>query len=248
MTTSYGALCSDFFVNASLGVRMDLPMGRETILDLFTRVRRDEPSMRRLKRYQDEFALESPERDRRRLWMSVRSSAVRCGVVNPRTLEEAADLHRLVMRAAPFYLGVVPIDVDHVEVTLGFDLLAKGNHHAIIREALLAGSPLAALMEGASAPIDIQPLVGVSLSDRCDVQAFVEVKARTSVKQVRAQRWNEDPISVFVSVRRVGEFDDIDSLPDLVSSLAARAERLTQERVEPRVLRPLREAIASSQF
>ncbi len=249
MTTSYGALCSDFFINAQLGVKMDLPMGRETVLDLFTRIRRDEPSMRRLKRYRDELALESPERDRRRLWMSVRASAVRTGAVNPRTLDEAHDLHRLVLRTAPFYLGVVPIDIDHLEVTFGFDLAAKGNHNAIVHEALLAGSPLASLLEGEGvAPIDLQPLAGIALTERCDIQAFVEVKTRTSVRQVRAARFSEDPLSVFVSVRRVGDFEDVGALPDAFTDLAGRAEALIQTRVVPHVLTPLREVIASRQF
>ena len=39
MTTSYGALCSDFYINQKFALKMDLPTARETVLDLFDRIR-----------------------------------------------------------------------------------------------------------------------------------------------------------------------------------------------------------------
>ena len=34
MSESYRALCSDFYVNLKLGVKMELPRGRDTVLEL----------------------------------------------------------------------------------------------------------------------------------------------------------------------------------------------------------------------
>ena len=39
MASSYRALCSDFYINQKISVKLDLPRGRETILDLFERIR-----------------------------------------------------------------------------------------------------------------------------------------------------------------------------------------------------------------
>ncbi len=249
MTTSFGALCTDFYVNCQLGVKLDLPDSRETMLDLFTRIGRDEPTMKRLKRYPDELALESPERDRRRLWMGIQRKLLRSGVVNPRSTNDTLALHQLILRTAPFYLGVQPIDIDHLELTFGFDLVARANHNAVICEALLGDSPLARLIDPESMkPIEFQPMLGMALTDRCDIQAYVEVKARTTIRQVRTSKHPEEPISVFITVRRGGDFDDIETLGARLEELAEHAQELTQGRVVPNVINPLREAIASHQF
>ncbi len=249
MTTSFGALCTDFYVNCQLGVKLDLPDSRETMLDLFTRLGRDEPTMKRLKRYPDELALESPERGRRRLWTGVQKRLIRSGVVNPHSAEDSIALHRTVLRTAPFYLGVTPIDIDHLELTYGFDLVARANHNAVVCEALLGDSPLSKLIEHDSMkPIEFQPMLGMALTDRCDVQAYVEVKTRTTIRQARTGKHPEDPISVFVTVRRSGEFEDVETLGARLDELAAHADELTQRKVVPNVLTPLRESIASHQF
>jgi hypothetical protein len=249
MTTSFGALCTDFYVNCQLGVKLELPDSRETMLDLFTRLGRDEPTMKRLKRYPDELAIESPERGRRRLWVGVQRRLIRSGVVNPCSSEDALSLHRLTLRTAPFYLGVTPIDIDHLELTYGFDLVARANHNAIVCEALLGDSPLSRLIDhGSMKPIEFQPMLGMALTDRCDVQAYVEVKTRTTVRQTRTGKHPEEPISVFVTVRRSGDFDDVESLAAQMEELAAHADELTRGRVVPNVLTPLRESIASNQF
>jgi len=249
MTTSFGALCTDFYVNCQLGVKLDLPDSRETMLDLFTRLGRDEPTMKRLKRYPDELALESPERGRRRLWTGVQKRLIRSGVVNPQSAEDSMALHHTVLRTAPFYLGVTPIDIDHLELTYGFDLVARANHNAVVCEALLGDSPLSRLIEPDSMkPIEFQPMLGMALTDRCDVQAYVEVKTRSTIRQTRTGKHPEEPISVFVTVRRSGDFEDVDTLGARLDELATHAEDLTQRRVVPNVLTPLREAIASHQF
>ena len=63
MASSYRALCSDFYINQKMSVKLDLPRGRETILDLFERIRHTFPTMASFKRYKDELALESPTDD-----------------------------------------------------------------------------------------------------------------------------------------------------------------------------------------
>ena len=57
MSTSFGALCTDFYVNQKIDVTMDLPTTRETILDLFDRVKKVVPVMDRLRRFDGEIAL-----------------------------------------------------------------------------------------------------------------------------------------------------------------------------------------------
>ena len=59
MTTSYGALCTDFYINQKLALKMDLPTERETLLHFFDQVRETHPGMTRFRRYDGELSLES---------------------------------------------------------------------------------------------------------------------------------------------------------------------------------------------
>lgn len=250
MPTSYGALCSDFYVNLKLGVKMDLPSGRETVMEFLDRVRREAPRMSRFRRYEGELALETPSGDEpKQQWLALRRTSIRGGIVNPDSFEDAYHMHRLVLSLAPFYLSVSPLDVDVLEVVFGFDLEAKGNHNQIVHDALLAGTPMAELVRcDETTPIDLQPFFGVALSKRGDLQAAIEIKTRTSVREIRTGRYREDPISVFLSVRKFGAMEQVEDLPARFEELAEIAEQLAETRVAPHLLTPLREAIASSQF
>jgi len=166
MTESYRALCSDFYVNQKLSVKLDLPHGRETMLDLFERVRRSYPSMSSFRRYKDELALESPQSDLPHRWMAVRPSNIRSGVVNPGAADDAFGLHRQVLELAPFFLSISPLDVEYLEVLFGFDFAARGNQDLIVARALLAGTPLDRLFDGDTlVPLEFEPVLGFVLPD-----------------------------------------------------------------------------------
>ena len=50
--TAFQALCSDFYVNQRLWLKLDLPDRRETVLDLFDRLRRTFPKLSQFQRYE----------------------------------------------------------------------------------------------------------------------------------------------------------------------------------------------------
>lgn len=248
MATSFGALCTDFYVNQKLAVKMDLPGDRETILHLFDRVRGDHPAMKRFRRFSDELSLESSRRDGAYQWLALRANSVRCGHVNPDTLDEAYDLHRLILKLIPYNLTISPLDVDYQELLFGFDLEARDNQHEIIFDALFADSPLGSLLDcGPDARcIDTQPIFGVSLNEGCDLQAFFEVKASTSSRQVRSGKFRTEPISILLTLRKLGPVESPESLIEHFDLMARTAERLANDRVVPDLLTPISRAITSS--
>lgn len=169
MTDSYRALCTDFYVNQKLSVKLDLPNGRESTLDMFERVKRQFPAMNSFRRYRDELALETggdpSEAAGPHRWLAVRSSNIRSGVVNPLSAGDATDLHKAVLEVAPFFLSISPLDVEYLEILFGFDLAAGGNQDRLVAEALLQGSPMAGLLEtDAATPVEFQPLLGFIMS------------------------------------------------------------------------------------
>lgn len=251
MATSYAALCNDFYINSKLSLKMDLPTSREPVLDLFERVRRQRPGMNKFKRFRGELALESGERSGAYEWLALRRNSLRAGTVNPETMDEATAVHRLALETSPFYLSINPLDVDYLEVLMGFDFEAPGNHSAIVFNALYADTPAAKLVcADETTPVDIQPFFGVSLSESHDVHAYFEVKARTSAADVPANgdEGPGEPISVYVTVRSTRGVDDVKDLPARFDWLLSEAEHLVQERAAAHLLTPVRDAIAASRF
>lgn len=254
MPASYRALCSDFYINQKISVKLDLPSSRETILDLFERVRHTFPSMASLKRYKDELALESPTDDEPHRWLAVRSSTIRSGSVNPDTFDDGYAVHKAVLEIAPYFLSISPLDIEYVELLYGFDLAASGNQDAIVAEALLEGSPLGELLDIENATtIDFQPLLGMLLSPdgvrpegrkaADGIEAHLEVKTRSGGAAARGEDTPGDPISVYVTLRRYEPVTNLKAMPAVFRVLADQAEHLIEHRVLPGLIAPLRRAI-----
>jgi hypothetical protein len=247
MATSFGALCTDFYVNQKLALKMDLPADRETILHMFDQVRKAVPAMDRFRRYEGELALESSRRDSEYRWMALRRTSIRTGHVNPESMAEAHQLHRLILELAPYHLTISPLDVDYVELLYGFDLECKSNHDAIVFEALYPHSPLGELLRAQDADIlDVQPIFGLSLHPKRDLQAYFEVKTRTKNRRGQVTRSRNEPISIFLTVRKYGPVHQLEDLKEIFDTLAHHAEALATERLVPNLLMPISRQITSS--
>ncbi len=241
MTESFRALCSDFYVNQKLSVKLELPRGRETVLDMCERLRRQFPSMDQFKRYEDELALETASASTPHRWMAVRSTNIRSGIVNPANASEAYDLHREILQLAPYFLSISPLDIEYVELLFGFDLECRAVHDRIIHQALIAPTELGELfdLEGV-VPVDCQPVLGYAFGENGEQEVLVEVKSRSG-RQVRPE--SNEPISIYLTVRRVGPFEDIKDINNLTEQLAEQGEALVHESIVPKLIKPIRDAI-----
>jgi hypothetical protein len=249
MSESYKALCSDYYVNLKLQLKLELPRSRETVLDLFERVRKQFPSMSSFRRYKDELALESPPTEFPHRWVALRASSLRAGVVNAPAPEQSYGLHARLLDLAPAFLSISALDVEYVELLFGFDLSATGNHDAIVLDALYAGSPLQALIDLPNArPVDCQPLIGLSIGNRGEAEVYFEVKTRQQEGHMPRvdPDGGADPISIYCTLRRFGPFSDVKDLPAVLGQLAKAGEELIERRVVPGLIVPIREAIGSS--
>lgn len=249
MSLAFGSHCDDFHVATRLFLKLDLALERETVLHFYDSVRREFPSMRKLRRREDgAVVLEEDECEfETRRWLRLDESTIRMGQHNPRDLDDAERLGRTVLKMAPYHLTLSDLDYDHLEVVLGFDLEYRGNHDQLIAETFFGDGPLAALLghEGVFHAIDAQPFLGVALTESCDVQAYLEVKSRTSTFEVRTGQFEPSALSVYLTVRRFWGFEGSDTLVDAHRNLAERAFEWASERVVPHVVAPLAQAIAS---
>jgi hypothetical protein len=249
MSMAFGAQCDDFHVATRLFLKLDLALQRETVLHFFDSIKREYPTMRKLRRREDgSVLLEEDELDGgSRRWLRLDSAALRLGHVNPPTIDAATDFGQSILKSAPYHLTLGELDFDHLEVVFGFDLEYRGNHDQLVAETLFGDGPLAGLMshESVSHAIDAQPFLGLAVSESCDTQVYLEIKSRTSTFEVRTQQYEAQPLSVFLTVRRYWGFGASDSLQDAHQDLARRAEEWAADRVVPLVVNPLAQAIAS---
>jgi hypothetical protein len=230
-----------------LGSQLTFPHSRETVLHLFERMQKSHQSMTRFRKNDNgEFNLEEDRTSHSYRWVSLESKRLSSGHVNPATIEESLAVHKLLLEAAPPYLGISPLEIDYLDVLFGFDIGFGGNHDEIIAESLYESSPLTCLAEevGAKA-VDFQPTVTVSLSDDCRLQARIDVVTRTNSYQVRTGDYSDDVISVYLIVRRYWGDRPKQSFESMFTELAERADQLCMTHVVPRILRPISAAIAS---
>ena len=134
------------------------------------------------------------------------------------------------------------------ELIFGFDLPAQENRNAVVMQSLLANTPLASLAdEGMETLLDVQPRIGFALNEACDLQAFVEVKTRTTAAEAATQVFQDEPISVFLTVRRNGPLHSVDEFVSTFGRLAGHIEHIAEHRVIPDVVIPLHQAIGRSE-
>lgn len=249
MSFAFGAQCDDFHIATRLFLKLELGLQRETVLHFFDSVKREFPSMSKLRRREDGALLleEDEAEDGARRWLRLDDTAVRLGQCNPARTEEAHRLGQVVLKMAPYHLTLSDLDYDHLEVVIGFDLEYRGNHDQLVAETLFAESPLAKLLSHDSVRhiIDAQPFLGMSVSDSCDTQVYLEIKSRTSTFEVRTQQFEPQPLGIFLTLRRYWGFVEGQSLLDAHTELTQRAEEWAGERIVPLVVNPLAQAIAS---
>jgi len=242
--TALGAFCSDFYVNQKLALKLDLPERRETVLDLFDRVRRAFPRLSTFQRYDGEVALESDSTEREWQWVALRQTTIRSGHVNPATLADTYNFHKALLEVAPYFLSISPLDIDMLEVVFGFDFETEHDRDAVVFDALLANTPFAGLVDaGFERVLDAQPGLAISLGERGDLQAAFEV--RTKPRMTVAGERGGDPISVFLTVRKYGPLASLEELKAAFGAVVGHAEHLAENRVIPHLVVPIHETLQS---
>ena len=250
MKSILGAHCDDFHTSSRLFFKMDLSLERETILHFFERIRREIPTMRRFRRRDNALLLEennSETRGESQRWVRLEPGSLRFGSFAPPDRDHCRHFARFLLEQAPHHLTVSELDIDHLEVMYGFDMEYSGNHDQLVAETLYRDHPLASFIMGDESvhTVDCQPYFGIALSPKCDMQAYLEVKSRTSSFEVRTGEYDSQLLSVNLSVHQYWGFDESSDLPSVHEKLCTTAEDLAITRVVPLVVNPLALAIAS---
>jgi hypothetical protein len=242
----YASLADDFYINVNLATEMELPGQRETILQFFERVQKRYPSMRKFYcRDKRDFVLEEDKDQGRYRWAAVEAKRLCSGQVNPASIEDAMEQHRLVLDLAPAFLSISPLDCEALDVLFGFDFAFRGNHNALLAEALGVGSALDRVAELPGARvINYEPSLTMSLDEDCRMQVRVSTETRTNAFQVRTGEFNEEQLSVYVTARQYGSLDPQTSYVEAIDRLAQVAREVVDACVVEQVLKPLARTIS----
>ncbi len=244
-----GAVCDEFYLSSRLFLKLDMSLQRETVLHFFDRVRKDYTHLTKMHRREDGALIleDDGSDDRPRRWLRLDSNSLRLGQFAPTDLDDAQRFGQLVYTQAPYHLTFSELDYDHLEVIFGFELNYRGNHDQLVVEALrLDQTAIGSLLVSEDTKIiDAQPFFGVSLSAGCDLQAYVEVKSRTTTYEVRQDAYEDQPITVMLTLRKYWGVDPPKSLADAYTSLFQTAHEIASDNIVPHFVNPLAMAIAT---
>lgn len=249
MNNNLGAVCDDFYVNCRLFLKLEMDSGREAVLHFFDRIRKEYPSLRKLRRRDPEtMSLEDDsEQQASRRWIRLDPTSLRFGHFAPSDLASVRRYADLILTQAPYHLTLSDLIYDHLEVVYGFDLHYRGNHDQLVAETLWGDQAAAGFLfdDSAARIIDAQPYFGIALTPECDLQAYLEIKSRTTTFEVRSGEFEPEPISVFLTIRKYWGSDGAGALNESVGKLFDVADELAIEKVVPHFVNPLAAAIAS---
>jgi hypothetical protein len=226
-----------------------MTLERETVLHFFDRVRKEFPQLKKLRRREGKaLVLEEDQDDgEARRWIRLDGESLRFGIVAPSDLEGARRFGSFILEQAPYHLTFSELDFDHLELLYGFDLEYRGNHDQLVAETFWSDQAAASFLFGDAVAhiVDAQPYFGIALTPDCDLQAYVEVKSRTTTYEVRNDTYEGDPISVFLTARKYWGVGETIPLVDALHKLFDIADDLATEKVVPGFVNPLAAAIAS---
>jgi hypothetical protein len=249
MDVDFSNVADDFFVNLSLQTTLPLPRSRETVLHFCEAVQKQFADMTSFyQREGGEYVLEGDREEGCYRWMELQPHQLAAGYFNPPSLADAYSLHQWLLERCVYFLGVSGLDVEALDVLFGFNMDYRGNRDAVVAEALLAGSPMGMLAgDPRMRPTEFEPNVVVALDEQCYLQARLSLETRSSSYQIRTGQYEDEPISVYFTVRRYPVPGETIDPAASFSQQSDVCEDLVSRIIVPNVIQPIVTVIASSQ-
>jgi hypothetical protein len=249
MDSDFKSVADDFFVNLNLQTTLTLPTSRETILHYCEAVQKEFPTMTSFyQRDTGEYVLEGDRDSGSYRWLELQAHHMSSGYFNPPDVASAYRQHRWLLDRSIYYLGVTGLDVEALDVIYGFNMDFQGNRDAIVAQALLSGSPILSLLsEGQGKPVEFEPSFTLALDEECYLQARVLLETRSNSYQVRTGRYDEEPISIYFTIRQYQQPGKLLDVRKSFDKQAEICEDLAGRILLPNIIRPIAAAIASEQ-
>jgi len=248
MDMDMNSVADEFFVNLTVQTTMALPKNRETILHFFEAVQKEFPRMAGFyHRETGEFTLEGDRESGAYPWVEISSHRLAAGWFNPDGPEQAYHLHRWLLRHSVYYLGLSGLDIEAQDLLFGFNFEFRGNRDEIAARALLSGSALGSFaLEIGGQCTQCEPGIVIALDEECYLQARLAVETRCSGFQVRTGEYENEPISVYLTIRAYPRPNARFDIDESFNRQRRFCEDLARRTVIPRVIQPIVATIATA--
>lgn len=242
----YGSFSDDFYINLNVNTEMESSYSRETTLHYFEQIQKRFPELRNFYcRERGEQILEEDKSQGCYRWASIEPKRVCSGHVNPDSVNEAIELHSLILEVAPYTLSLSPLDCESIHLMFGFDFSCRGNHNRLVADALGLPTAYERLLDTPGAnPVAYEPAIQFAIDEDCRFQCRLSVETRTSAYDVRTGEFGEEQLSVYVSARRYGSLDPSEQYVDVLRRLTELAREVIDNHVVEGVLVPLQQKIS----
>jgi len=242
----YGAFCDDSYVNMHLTTEMDIPQSRDSLLHFFEQVQRRFPRLNNFyARERNEYCLEEEKEGGSHRWVSIETRRLSSCVVNPPSVEEAMEQHCAVLDLAPFSLSINHLDCESLNIAMGFDFNYRGNHNDLLAEALGLIPAQEKLLEiPGTSVLGYEPSIQLALDDECRTQCRLAFETRTNPYHIRSGEFSEEPLSVYLMVRRFDSLRHGDSFVTELKRLSGLCVEMVDNYLVDNVLKPLQQTIA----
>ena len=242
----YSSMADDFYINMNLATEMDLTTNREAVLHFFEQVQKRYPEMRNFYcRDKGDFVLEEDKDRGQYRWCTIEPRRICSGQVNPPSIDDILEQHKLILDLVPYSLSVSTLDCEALDLLFGFDFSYRGNHNQLVTEALGMGPALERLadMPGAT-PINFEPSITLALDDDCRIQCRLSIETRTTAYQIRTGDFPEEQLSVYVTARQYGSLDAKTTYVETLEKLTKVCYQAIDDYVFESVLQPMARTIA----
>lgn len=243
----YDRDADDYYVNVILNTEMELPNGRDTVLHFFEQMKKGFPELRNFEtRDNGDLLLESDKNEDSYRSVAIEARRLASNSTNPESLQDAYRQHELLLDLAPPLLTISLLDCEALDVMFGFDFTYDGNHDEVVAEAFGVGSALEGMLDiPRSKIVNFEPSMTIALDESCQLQCRLAVETRTDAYQLRTGEFDDDQISVYLTIRQYwGNGPDLSFLESFRRQRAI-GEEILDRSVLPRIVRPLAQAIAS---
>ena len=241
----FASLSDDFYVNLNLNTEMDLPDNRETLLHFFERIQKQYPEMTNFySREPSEYVLEESKEQGHYRWTTVDSRRICAGHVNPTDVNQAIELHSLILDLVPYHLSISRLDCESLNLMYGFDFNYAGNHNELVADALGVPPAFERLVERyRDQTVAFEPHLQFSIDADCKTQIRISVETRTTAYHLKTSNFPPEQLSVYVTARRYGSLEPDTEFSSMLADLNEVCTDVTQEYVVADILKPLQRTI-----
>ncbi len=237
-------IADEFYINANLSTEIPLPMERGTLIHYFDQVRKRYPTMRNFYSRDRDFILEEDKDLGNYRWTMVEYEQVGSGWSNPPSPAEAMEFHRFLFELFPYTLNISSFECEFINLMFGFDFTYFGNHHELLAEALGFCPGFEGLRSAGAKLISHEYILTLALDNDCRTQARVHVEPRTTAYQVRHDSYSDEPLSIYLNIRRYGGIDPQESFSAVLDRLYERGREIVETYLVDNLLLPIQQAIA----